>query len=70
MIIIKKGVIPKEKNYQSTCGNCGTVFQFKEDECRAYHTHLRGMPITEIKCPFCKVVSMHLIGLDEFEVKE
>lgn len=75
MKIIKQGVIPKEevqeeKNYQSTCSNCGTVFQFKKDECNLSISRISFRPIVHIECPLCEMTATYFSDLDEFEVKE
>ncbi len=53
MKILKKGILPKDKTYTVSCGNCHTKFQFKQHEGEIIEDDRDGDYIT-IKCPICK----------------
>lgn len=53
MKIIKKGVKMCDRLYKMECGDCGTVFEFKEKEGKVVYDQRDGDYI-EIKCPVCK----------------
>lgn len=58
MRIIKQGVIPQEKYYQTTCNNCKTEFEFGESE-GIWVCGSREDSTLQVTCPFCiKSVSL------------
>jgi hypothetical protein len=51
MKIIRLGVLPSEKIYNSICPNCSCVFEFTESEGKVL-TEMYGK-IVVVDCPFC-----------------
>ena len=52
MNIIKQGVIPPEQNYEVTCGNCKTEFEFIESE-GSWVCGNDEESTLSVKCPLC-----------------
>ena len=53
MEIIKRGSLPAEREHQSICTNCGTIFKFKQGEAR-FHDDQRDGAYLAIACPVCQ----------------
>lgn len=51
MNIIKAGKLPEEKQYQTTCDRCKTIFTFKQKEAE-YVSDQRDGDFLKVKCPF------------------
>jgi hypothetical protein len=57
MRILKKGHLPEEKLYKTTCFKCGTEMEFQKGETKHYSsTDIRGLdPAYDyVECPICK----------------
>lgn len=52
MNIIKQGVVPPEQNYEVTCGNCDTEFEFVESEGRWVCGSGEESTLS-VECPLC-----------------
>jgi RNase P subunit RPR2 len=50
-VILKRGQIPQEKWYQTTCSNCNTHFKFQKKDSR-YNSSARDI-VHLIECPEC-----------------
>lgn len=50
--IIKRGIKPAERLYEVTCGECTTVFSFKQAEAQ-YKSDQRDGDYLTIQCPVC-----------------
>mgnify|MGYP000600165944 FL=1 len=53
MKIIKRGVLPQEKEYEVTCTRCTTIFSFLQKEAEVMHQDRAGAYL-KILCPVCK----------------
>jgi hypothetical protein len=70
MKIIKEGRLPQEKVYRTSCGNCGTVFEFKEAEAK-YTCDQRDGDFYTLHCPLrgCgAAVALYTSRLTAYEV--
>lgn len=52
--IIKLGVVPGDRQHETTCRNCDTQFRFKEAEAR-FQRDQRDGDFWEIDCPLCRI---------------
>jgi len=52
MRLIKKGVPPKERIWEGTCGACGSIFEASEGELKVQHVQRDGAFATET-CSIC-----------------
>lgn len=50
--IVRRGILPEEKVHEATCGNCYTVFRFKQGEAHVTGDQRDGDYMT-IACPLC-----------------
>jgi hypothetical protein len=58
--IIKRGKIPEDKVYPTTCGVCRTEFEFTEKDGNVTDSQRDGRFIT-VKCPVCaKLICLDL----------
>lgn len=53
MKIIKQGSLPEEREYQISCRNCGTVFEFTRKEAELNIDQREGNYL-KVDCPYCK----------------
>lgn len=53
MKIIKRGVLPQEKEYEVTCTRCTTIFSFLQKEAEVMHGFHEAAYL-KILCPVCK----------------
>jgi len=52
MEIIRRGSLPEDKQYKSTCNNCDTLFSFTRGEARHIDDQRDGDYLV-INCPVC-----------------
>lgn len=50
MKIIKEGKLPEKKTYKTSCSNCGTEFEFKQEEAE-FVSDQRDGDYLKIHCP-------------------
>lgn len=60
MKIIKKGKLPEEREYMSTCRHCKTFFSFLKNEA-TYNYDQRDGDFLSIDCPLCKNKVIHSV---------
>lgn len=53
MNVIKRGQLPQETTYNTTCGNCHSEIEFQESEGKVTYDQRDGNYVT-VNCPVCQ----------------
>lgn len=51
MKVLKKGMLPEDRTYQTTCTRCDTIMEFKRHEGKLISNQFDS--IIEVTCPVC-----------------
>lgn len=63
MKIIKRGILPDEKDFRGTCSVCGTIAEAKQKELKV-RSDQRDGDTASATCPICKN-TMHFYPLNK-----